>query len=82
MVTEANDGDWMPYRGCLLVAALVKMVFSYTYADKTSIEVCISSYWLQLFMHKFRDGLIHSLKTEAIFLVSEALSLSNTAHII
>ena len=32
------------------------------YADKTSIEVCICSYWLQLF-----DGLALSLKMEAIF---------------
>ena len=37
--------------------------------DKTSIEVCISLYWLQLFMHEFRDGLTLSLKMEAIFLV-------------
>ena len=38
------------------------------YADKTSIEVCICSHWLQFFMHKFRDGLARSLKMEAIFL--------------
>ena len=38
------------------------------YADKTSIEVCICSYWLQIFMHKFRDGLARSLKMEANFL--------------
>ena len=61
-VKRHNDGDWMPYRGCLLVAAFVKIVSclansifcGYTYADKTYIEVFISSYWLQLFMHKFR----------------------------
>ena len=50
----------------LLVAAFVKIVScsvnsnffcSYTYGDKTSIEVCISLYWLQLLMCKFRDGL-------------------------
>ena len=58
------------------VAAFVKMVSCYAnsifvliYADKTSIEVCISSYWLQIFMHKFKDGLTHSLKMEAIFIV-------------
>ena len=70
-----NDSDWMPYHECLLVVAFVKIVSclansifcTYTYADKTSIEVCISSYWLQLFMHKFRDGLARSLTVEAIF---------------
>ena len=36
-----NDGDWMPYSGCLLVAAFLKIVsclansiFFFTYADK------------------------------------------------
>ena len=59
-----NDGDWMPYCGCLLLAAFVKIE-----SCKTSIELCISSYWLQLFMHKFRDGLSLPLKMEAIFQV-------------
>ena len=31
-------------------------------ADKTSIGVCMCSYWLQLFMHKFRDRLAYTLK--------------------
>ena len=65
-----NDGDWMPYRGCFVSSSIVKIVSclansifcSYTYADKTSIEVCIPSYWLQLFMHKFIDGLALSQK--------------------
>ena len=35
-----------------------------------ALEVCIFSYWLQLFKHKYRDGLACSLKMEAIFLVS------------
>ena len=41
-----NDGDWMPYHGCLLVAAFVRMASClvnslfciYTYADKTSLK--------------------------------------------
>ena len=60
-----NDGHWMPYCGCLLVAVFVKIVSclvnsifcSYTYADETSIEALYLFTWLQLFMHKFRDGL-------------------------
>ena len=49
-----NDGDWMPYCECLLVAAFVKIVSGLansifcTYANKTSIEVlsihCGSNY--------------------------------------
>ena len=58
----------MPYRGCLLVAAFIKIVsrlvntifYSYTYVDKTSIEDCISSYWFQLFMHNLETGYSHS----------------------
>ena len=41
-----------------MVSCLENIIFCfYTYADKTSIEVHISSYWLLLFMHNFRDGL-------------------------
>ena len=83
-----NDGNWMSYRGCLLVAAIVKIVSclansifcTYTYADKTSIEVCIPSYWLQLFMHTFRDGLARSLKMEAIFVVIKDMMQSQSTE--
>ena len=72
-----NVGNWMPYRGYLLVAVFVKILSclvnnifcTYTYPDQISIEFCIPSYWLQLFMYKFRDGLTRFLKMEAIFLV-------------
>ena len=39
----------------------------FLYLYKTCIELYISSYWLQLFIHKFRDGLVRSLKMETIF---------------
>ena len=70
-----KDCDWMLHCLCLLeafvivVTYLVNFFLIYTFADKTSIDVCIASYWLQLFMHKFRDGLAFSLKMEAIFLL-------------
>ena len=40
-----------------------------SYADKTSLEICVCPYWLQLFVHKLRNGLVPSLKVEDIFLV-------------
>ena len=43
-----------------------------TYADKTSIEVCICPSWLQL----FRNWLGYSLKMEAIFLVNIFFNLN------
>ena len=41
------------------------------YADKTFTEVCICSYWLQLFMHEVSDGLAHPLemKTFNLFML-------------
>ena len=63
----------MPYRGCLLVAAFIKIVSylansifcSYTYADKTLyLFILVSIIYAQ-----FRDVLARFLKMEAIFLV-------------
>ena len=41
------------------------------------LKFVISSYWLQLFMHKFRDGLALSLEIEAIFHVIIFIILFN-----
>ena len=72
----------------MLFGKLFFFVVIMTYADKTSIEICICSYWLQLFMNKFGEGLALSLsiKTEVTFLVFlhtasklEVLMLYNSA---
>ena len=52
-----NDSDWMPYRGCLLVAEFVKMVSCLTISNcciKQQSVIFVS-------MHRFRDGLSLSL---------------------
>ena len=69
-----NDGDCMPYHGCLLVAVFVKIVScleniicsSHTYTDKTSNEVCISS-WFQLFMHNLEISSLALSKWKPFF---------------
>ena len=70
-----NDGDRMPYHGCLLVAAFVKMVSclansifcTHTYADNTSIEVDLFILTPNIYV-QFRKRFARS-QMEVIFLV-------------
>ena len=70
-----SSEDLLPYNRCLLVAAVKilsclanSIFYSYIYADKTSIEVCISSILAPIiYAQIFRDRLARSLKNGSHF---------------
>ena len=74
-----NGSGWMPYCGCLLVAAFVKIVVVWLKVFFVVIHTLTRLLWkfvsLHIFMHKNLEmgSLACSLKMEAIFLVFKSI---------